>query len=319
MQNLKVVHANELVEASYALSIDEMRLIALASTKYDSRKPNLGSIKVHVKEYIDIYKVENKNVYANLKRAVNSIMTKPIRIYDPETNEIVNRSWLLENRYTSNDDGSYIQLTFSPLIEPYLFELKSRFTSIDFEYAARLNTPFSFRLYQWLKKVEYLKVNTENKTKFIQLKVEWMKSQAAIKGRYNAWRDFNKRVVSPAVDKINEATDLYVIYEPILVGRKVDSIKFVYINQKDKSEVKPVRPRLKRRPKVLKSSHEEGQWMKQNLALLLKYKSELISYDPQSMLSISDLKKVVEYSVNGSSLVHQKAKLELKRRTKKKV
>ncbi len=63
MEDLSVVHANELIEASYALSINEMRVIALACTKYDSRKSCLGEIRIDVSEFAKVYSIENKNLW----------------------------------------------------------------------------------------------------------------------------------------------------------------------------------------------------------------------------------------------------------------
>lgn len=153
MSKLTVVHANELVEASYALSIDELRVIALASTKVDSRSSNVGEIRIDVAEFKKVYGLNHGRVYSDLRDAVKSIMRKPIRLFDGK--EVLELAWLSSNRYRI-DDGSYISVRFSPDVEPYLFELKERFTTINFEYAARLNTPFSFRLYQWLYKAKNL-------------------------------------------------------------------------------------------------------------------------------------------------------------------
>lgn len=51
MEDLTVVHANELVEASYNLSINEIRVIALACAKVDSRKKNPGEIHIYVSDF----------------------------------------------------------------------------------------------------------------------------------------------------------------------------------------------------------------------------------------------------------------------------
>ncbi|TOC12311.1 plasmid replication protein, partial [Vibrio parahaemolyticus] len=209
MGKLSVVHANELVEASYALSIDELRVIALASTKVDSRNSNVGEVRIDVSEFKKAYGLNHGRVYSDLREAVKSIMRKPIRLFDGK--EVLELAWLSSNRYRI-DDGSYVTIKFSNEVEPYLFELKDRFTAINFEYAARLNTPFSFRLYQWLYKAKKLNKNKKGDVVEVHFEVDWMKSQAALIGEYERWGDFNDRVLKPAIEKINANTDLSIIY-----------------------------------------------------------------------------------------------------------
>lgn len=313
MNCVSVVHANELIEASYSLSMDEIRLISLASTKVDSRKNNVGEIRISVAEFAEIYGLTHKHVYSDLRDAVKSIMRKPIRLFDGE--RVRELSWLVSNEYMRND-GSHVLIEFSPKIEPYLFELKERFTAINFEYAAKLNTPFSFRLYQWLYKAKNLNNNKQGDTVVVQLDIDWMKSQAALSGDYGRWSNFQNYVIKPAIERINANTDLSVIYEPIKTGRKVTAVKFTYVVEVG-SEEKPLRPRLMRRPKVAKGSHEEGVWMRKNLALLLDYEAKLKAYDPMAKLTLPDLRKMIEYSAIAEDELKNRLSEEIKRRTQK--
>ncbi len=314
MNNLSVVHANELIEASYSLSMDEIRLISLASTKVDSRKTNVGEIRIDVTEFSKTYGLTHKHVYSDLRDAVKSIMRKPIRLFDGK--EVLELAWLSSNRYRT-DDGSYVLIEFSPKVEPYLFELKERFTAINFEYAAKLNTPFSFRLYQWLYKAKNLNNSKQGDTVSVQLELDWMKSQAALSGEYERWGDFHDYVIRPSIERINANTDLSVIYEPVKTGRKVTAVRFTYVVEEASVE-KPLRPRLARRPKVKKGSHEEGVWMRKNLALLLDYETKLKAYDDEAKLTLPDLRKMAEYAAIAEPELQQRLKQEIEQRSTKK-
>lgn len=319
MDNLTVVQANELVEASYSLSMNEMRLIALACTKFNSKSDSpekVGVIRIDINEFINAYGVENKNIYSDLRDAVRSVMRKPIKLYNEQTEMFEEYAWLTKNAY-SKTDGSHVLMQFSPAIEPYLFELKKRFTSINFRYAAKLNTPFSFRLYQWLYKAKNLNSSKSGDVVTVQLEIDWMKSQAALNGAYDRWEAFNRKVLTPAIERINVNTDLSVIYEPIKTGRKVTAVKFSYVVESSAVK-KPLRPRLFRRPKVVKGSHEEGVWMRKNLALLLGYESKLKKYDPEAKLSLPDLRKMAEYASIAEPELQQRLKKEIEERTTKK-
>lgn len=293
MDNLTIVHSNDLVEASYSLSLDEMRIICLAATKVDSRKENPSDVLIAVSEFKKLYNINNNHVYKDIQNAAKSLMRNPIRLRDGH--EVLELAWLTSNRYRVIN-GSHVVIRFSPEISPYLFELKERFTAINFEYAAKLNTPFSFRLYQWLIKAKNLNKHKSGETVVVELEVEWMKSQAGLSGSYKRWDVFKSKVLETAVSKINANTDISIIEPiPIRTGRKITAVRFVYAFEKS-TQAKPTRPRLYRRPKVTKGSHEEGVWMRKNFKLLDDYRKALKDYDPSAKLPLSDLRKLAQYA-----------------------
>ena len=310
---LTVVHSNDLVEASYNLSIDEVRLIAFSAMKVDSRKENVGEILIRPSEFSKAFGLDKKNTHRNLVNAIKSLASKSVTVsLDHKRNMVL--PWLSMGVYDKqSSSGSHVVVEFSPKIEPYLFELKERFTSINFEYAARLNTPISFRLYQWLIKAKNLKSHNKGGTTSVILEVDWIKSQSGLNGKYAEWGNFSKRVIAPAIQLINGNTDISVIWEPIKTGRKVTAIEFNYIEDK-MHNLKPLRPRLYRRPKVFKGSHEEGVWMRKNAELLLDYMGNSLEYDPNFKLTISDLKKLIAYVSIYDSNLERQLKLELKER-----
>lgn len=313
---LTVVHANSLVEASYALSMNEMRLIALACTKFNSKNDtadSVGEIRIDVSDFINTYSIDNKNIYAELRDAVRSIMRKPVKMYNEKTEMFEEYAWLTKNAY-SKTDGSHVIMKFSSDIAPYLFELKERFTKIDFKYSAKLNTPFSFRLYQWLKKYENLNKNRNNEIVCVELDIEWMKLQSQMVGSYERWGDFKDKVIQPSVDKINAETDLSVIWKPVKTGRKVSSVQFNYVVEVA-SVKKPLRPRLVRRPKVIKGSHQEGVWMRRNLSLLLDYEKALKAHDPSAKMTLPDLRKMADYASICDQVLEDRLRKEIRHRS----
>ena len=315
-ERFTIVQSNELIEAAYSLTVDEMRLLLFASSKVDSRKPNVGKITIFPDEFANIFNLPKKHIYDNLKKSVSQIMRKPVVFF--EGGERIERSWLIENRYKTDPiEGTSVTIQFSPLIEPYLFDLKERFTVIDLEKAARLNTPFSFRLYQWLVKAKNIKSNQDGYSIAVELEIDWMKEQSGNKDSYPHWRDYKDRVIQPAIQQINTKTDISVIWKPLKQGRKVYAIQFNYVLEKDDSCIKPIRPRLYRRPKVMKGTHEEGVWMRKNLALLLEYEAQLKRYDDKEKLALTDLRKIAEYASICDRITEDRAKKEIELRTLK--
>ncbi|WP_341872504.1 hypothetical protein [Aliivibrio finisterrensis] len=151
----------------------------------------------------------------------------------------------------------------------------------------------------------------------MSLDLEWMKKQSGLEGKYERWDVFKAKVINPAVEQINAKTDISVIWKPVKNGRKVDAIQFNYVLEKDESCMKPLRPRLFRRPKVLKGSHEEGVWMRKNLALLLEYEVQLKQYDNKEKLTLADLRKIADYASICDKITEDRVRNEIALRTKK--
>lgn len=60
MNKLTIVQHNALIESSYRLDLDEMRLLNLALTKIDSRKPNIGIIEIYPDEFSEMFNLNKK-------------------------------------------------------------------------------------------------------------------------------------------------------------------------------------------------------------------------------------------------------------------
>lgn len=316
--DLTVVHSNELIDASYSLNVDEMRLVLLACSKIDSRKRAEGQvIEITPREFVDTFNVDPKNVYRCLRNAVKGIGRKPIQLPVIGTSKVKELFWLSYSEYDTSERGVCIRLKFNLDLEPYLYELHSNFTVMSLEQAAKLNTPFSYRLYQWLIKAKNLRSSKKGMSHQVILEIDWMKKQSGLHDKYDLWSKFKEKVIVPSVEKINADTDLSIIWTPLRSGRTINAIQFNYIIEAASIE-KPLRPRLIRRPKVLKGSHEEGVWMRKNLALLLDYESKLKSYDQESKLSLPDLRKMAEYASIAEPELQQRLRQEIEERTTKK-
>ena len=302
VQNL-VTQGNQLLEGAYDINLIEMRLLYLALTKIDSRKPQpKNEYTLFAKEYRDKFSLDSKNSYEQLKSAASSLGAKPIVTYEwneqKKRIDAVKRFWFSSIRYGVGDSSSDITLKFSDSVSQYLFELKNEFTQMNLEDMVKLDTPFSFRLYSWLYKYKNLNKN-KNSLGIIStdpFSIDWMKERTGLTGKYPIYKDFKKRVLDPAVDIINANTNLSVRYEAVKIGRKIESIVFSYLVENEhmdgRSASKPLRPRLPSRPRVTKGSAAEGDWARRCIVVMKDYFVSLREYDPKLKLSKADLRKI---------------------------
>ncbi|WP_241390794.1 MULTISPECIES: replication initiation protein [Serratia] len=293
---LTVVQGNDLLEGAYGVTLDEMRLLNLALAQIDSRKPQPDMLyTLYPRDYQRIYGVNPTSSHRQLRDAADSLMKKPVTIYKEDRNgkvRTVQLSWFSRLEYVSNDDHSAVVLRFGQDVAPYLFELKESFTKLDFINLARLDTPFSIRLYSWLVKARNLTRYRSHGTIEVTLEIEWMREKANLQGKYQDYRDFRQKLLQPSLDRINASTDISVIWEPVKIGRSVHAIKFTYVSESVPEAVKPMRPRLPRRPHVTAGSAAEGEWARKCIALMTQYMTQLDAYDPNEKVSVPDLRKL---------------------------
>ncbi|MOA29118.1 Initiator Replication protein [compost metagenome] len=119
-----------------------------------------------------------------------------------------------------------------------------------------------------------------------------MREKANLQGKYQDYRDFRQKLLQPSLDRINASTDISVIWEPVKIGRSVHAIKFTYVDESVPEAVKPMRPRLPRRPHVTTGAAAEGEWARKCIALLTQYMAQLEAYDPNEKVSVPDLRKL---------------------------
>ncbi len=320
---LTVVQSNDLLEGAYSVTLDEMRLLNLALAQIDSRKPQPDTLyTLYPQDFQRIYGVNPTSSHRQLRDAADSLMKKPVTIYKPDKQSgkirKVQMSWFSRLEYVHNDDHSAVVLRFGQDVAPYLYELRESFTQLAFANLAKLDSTFSMRLYSWLVKPRNLKGRKSSVPIEVVFDLGWMREKTGLAGKYEDYRDFRQKLLEPAIDRINLNTDISVIWEPIKNGRTVVAIKFIYVDEKLPEAVKPLRPRLPRRPKAAVGSHMEGEWARKCIEIFEDFRSNLTAYDVEEKVALPDLRKLAAwYKLVGNKTKHKEVMLDISSRTKR--
>lgn len=323
LNKLTVVQGNDLLEGAYSVTLDEMRLLNLALAHIDSRKPQPEALyRLYPQDYQRIYGLNPTSSHRQLREAAESLMKKPVTIYQTDRKSgklrTVQLSWFSRLEYVSQDEQSAVVLRFGQDVAPYLYDLKESFTKLNFINIAKLDTPFSVRLYSWLIKAKNLYGRKGSKAIEVTLELDWMREKAGLKGKYEDYRDFRQKLLEPTINRINANTDISVVWEPIKKGRTVVSIKFAYVDEATPQISKPLRPRLPRRPAVTVGSALEGEWALKCIAVMEEYRTLLTAYDPLEKLPLVDLRKLAGwYEITGNKIALRRIIDEIKIRAKK--
>lgn len=86
--NHNVVQSNDLINASYKLNRNEMRLLVLALSKVDSKTQNPGNITLYPKEFISMFNTNEQKVWVTMREALISLSRKQIEFFRLEKNNM---------------------------------------------------------------------------------------------------------------------------------------------------------------------------------------------------------------------------------------
>ena len=227
IRNYKVVKANELIQKSrYNLQVQEQKIILYLISKI---KPENMDLKEHLFEIKDFCKIcglddTSGANYKYIKQTLKDLRDKSIWL-KLENGAETTLAWI--DKVTIFENSGTVIVKIDDMMKPYLLQLKEHFTQYELLYTLGMKSQYSIRLYELLKSYEF---QHEKLFEIEELKIRLSAET------YNRFPDFKRRVLAPAIQEINNLSDLTVIYDLIKEGRKYIEIKFVIKIKKDIQE-----------------------------------------------------------------------------------
>lgn len=218
-----VIKDNALIMASYALSVEEQRLILASIQKAHSQKEplnaNLIKMSLSVNEYADIYNVELVTAYKALSQSSNRLWERSIVIKDEGKEREIR--WLQEK---AKYDSGKVELTFSNVISKHISEVVTTQTAYRLAQATQLRTQHSIRLFEIFQAV----IDHESQEGEWQVSIDDFKEKLKIQDSYERWIDLKKKVITPALNMINKNTSLKVEWKVSdKEGKRITEILFI--------------------------------------------------------------------------------------------
>lgn len=214
MKNQLVIKSNDLVQARYELSLNEQKIILYSITKLDSNKLDMNILNINIGDFIKLLGT-TKDRYKEIRSLTNGLRKKEL-VMNTGNGEIIT-SWLVSIEYIKNK--GVIELEFSKKLIPYLLQLKKNFTRYQIENILYLSNKHSIRIYELLKQYETIGKRT--------FTVDELKSILMLENQYNRFYDFERYVLKPTMEEINEYTDIHIEYEKITQGKIIKSLKYI--------------------------------------------------------------------------------------------
>ena len=225
-----------LIESGYNFTLNEQRLIYLATTKLKSRyiksdiKPSqmntlraheyFKDLRIYIYEFKESFGIKSHNIYNIFQSTANSLFNKMIQ-YMRDDGTFVQKEWVTTCKYNTKE--KYIELTINPDLILDLLVVKGRFGNMGYDIKKSFRTSYAFRIYELLQ-------NYVHKGSRI-FGLEDLRYKLGIyeDEKYKNFKDFNKRVLIPSIESINASTNLEIDYNIRKYGGKIGAIEFIII------------------------------------------------------------------------------------------
>lgn len=219
MNNLSVAKSNNLIDASYKLNIQAQKLVLACLGKIDSRPDATPQKEVTLtaSEFSELMGIDIKNAHRELYKAADALFKSSIILH--EGDDEIELYWIQEKAKKLKGEGA-IRIVWSDRILRYICQLKSRFTTYKLRNIASLQSGHSIRLYELLMKF--------NATGERVIYLDDFKSALGISDKYPEFKVLNRDVIKPAIDELNQRSDLIIKFDTIKKGRTVVALVFEF-------------------------------------------------------------------------------------------
>ena len=212
-----IVKHNQIIQASYKLTLNEQRILLYSLSKIDRENRELASTTfydIEIREIAYLFEMDENSAYKELKQAALRLKSRNITL---KNNYIIDTGFIQSYRY--KDNQGCLSIKFSDDILEYLTMLKENFTRYNLkDIKGFKRSSYSIRVYEVLKQWSNSKNN-------IKLDLDELKSMFQLQDKYKSNSNFIIKVINPAIDDINEFSDLKIIhFEKLKTGRKLTHI-----------------------------------------------------------------------------------------------
>ena len=273
---LTVHKANNFVQASYSMTLDEMRILSLTLGVFNPKNPSKRGFDFTVADFCKHFPEVNPDIaYTQVRNAVLKISKRWVTLVDNE-HELTEVALIHKRSYFKKEGRFYIE--FHDELIPYISELHDNYTKYQLVNIGAFSSTHSIRLYELCSQYR--------DTGWRQTSVDELKDWLQVSDKYDRYNNFNQRVLTPAIDEINAKSDLLVSVEPIKRGRSIVSLKFTIKSKKSAVKIELKRPAFPHKNKYGKfvkldtqnpkmSNAEYGNYARDCLKILEDFYSSL--------------------------------------------
>lgn len=221
-----VVMQNNIQECFKSMSIDEKRMLILASPIARTiNATEKNAITITAENFAQDCNIKMHSAYKSLEKASKALI-KRYFCYLDEKGRKTYCNWVIRARY---EDGS-VSICFPDEVLLMLkeFDKFSPYTKYKKDIVLSLKKDYSFDFYHLAKKHQVM-------GKF-EMSLDKIRTEFGLAESYHDLSNLKKRVINPSLEEITANTDINLTYENIKKGRSVVGFKFT-VREKPKPKL----------------------------------------------------------------------------------
>lgn len=239
--------SSNLIEKSKALvwakfkdwNARELRLLEVYLSKIDPRRPESSTVQFTMKEYGDLLGLAHLQ-YEQANNLVTKFVSKAVSFEheDRKGRKAFTALPLFYSAVCEMDDklGQYvIKLRCHPDLEPVFFSLaQDGYIKYRLRNTVKMNSQYSIVLYGLLLDMMHIEGGW-------QIGIDKLREQLGATAKcYDAFKNFRRVVLEPAIKEINDVSNIQSGYEKVMTGRTCTAIRFHAEYKAEQAENKPV-------------------------------------------------------------------------------
>lgn len=222
--------SNSLARSAQGLTLSEKRIVALALAKTDSipardainaQNRNGWSVKLTAEEYVDVYCIDARTAYDQLKTAADKLLSRQVKTIQqtPRGQKETKINWCGQCTYHHGE--GWVEIAFTPQIAPHLLGLRKKFTSYKLKQTSALRSIYAWRLFENLK-------SWGNKGVWFVDIDKFNHAMETPESFLNNFGMMNRRVLEPALKELRDKGNMPTELELVKSGRKIIGLRFRY-------------------------------------------------------------------------------------------
>lgn len=203
--------------ARYGLTLQEHRIVYYAILRGQQEGKPFEPVTLSITEFKELFELKGKNYYATIRNLSKKMASRVVEVAykDSEGTHFKQAPWIIDITYHIKN-GS-VTICPNKALQPF-FEGKP-FTDTEFAFLIKFTSQYAERLYELIKTFAYKSIADFN--------LQDLREKLAVGKKYPNYAHFKEYALQPAVNDINEFTDLDIDFrEKRGKYNKVESVIF---------------------------------------------------------------------------------------------
>lgn len=219
-----VVMSNDLIKSRSSLSLNEVKLLRLAIMQIVKEDKDLKTYRVAVTDLAKLLDIPASNIYRDIDDMTTHLLKEIVYVGDGNPKHAWKKfQWCSSCSY----ENGVLTIKIHDDLKPYLISLSKLYTQYILGDVLLLKSVYSIRIYELIKQEMKYQKAIGSETANVYLSIETIRKATDTETKYQRISQLEEKVISRAVNEINEKLGYYVEYEPLKEGKRYVGYKFM--------------------------------------------------------------------------------------------